>query len=311
MSTPPAPLPPLHALAAFEALVRHGTVARALSELGVSRAALTGSLALLEARTGLQLLIRHSPTVELTDEGLAYYHAAAAFARGAADWLHGLGSGFATEVRIAASPGVARLWLAPKLDALRAACPGVALTLSASESLSDLDRSECDIAIRYCHPADHEDGRILWHETLGVLAPASRALALGLRALPELLASEPLIEHARLPWTRLTRQLGLTELPRPPVLVCHDLYAALLACARGDGLALMPVQLTQDFCTRHGLKTVHPLRLPDKSYVLLVSARGQARPVVQACADALAALAQPAAEADTGLTQGPQEPPPD
>ncbi|MCZ4306261.1 LysR family transcriptional regulator [Zoogloeaceae bacterium G21618-S1] len=311
MSTPPAPLPPLHALAAFEALVRHGTVARALSELGVSRAALTGSLTLLEERTGLQLLIRHSPTVELTDEGLAYYHAAAAFARGAADWLHGLGSGFATEVRIAASPGVSRLWLAARLDALRAACPGVALTLSASESLSDLDRSECDIAIRYCHPADHVDGRILWHETLGVLAPASRALALGLRSLPELLANETLIEHPLLSWTRLARQVGLGALPQAPVLVCHDVYAVLLACARGDGLALLPVRLTQDFCTRHGLKAVHPLRLPDKSYVLLMSARGQARPVVQACAAALAALAQPVTEADTGLAQGPQHSAPD
>lgn len=299
MSTPPAPLPPLHALAAFEALVRHGTVARALNELGVSRAALTGSLALLEERTGLQLLIRHSPTVELTDEGLAYYHAATAFARGAADWLHGLGSGFATEVRIAASPGVARLWLAPRLDALRAACPGVALTVAASETLSDLDRSECDIAIRYCHPADHEDGRILWRETLGVLAPATRALALGLRSLPELLASEALIEHPFLPWTRLARQLGLAALPQAPVLVCHDLYAILLACARGDGLALLPMGLTQDFCTRHGLQPINPLRLPDKSYVLLKSARGQARSVVQACADAIAALAQPNTEAGT------------
>ncbi|MBT0964049.1 LysR family transcriptional regulator [Denitromonas iodatirespirans] len=293
MSTPPAPLPPLHALAAFEALVRHGTVARALGELGVSRAALSASLALLEERTGLRLLIRHSPTVELTDEGLAYYHAAAAFARGAADWLHGLGSGFATEVRIAASPGVARLWLPARLAALRAACPGVALTLAVSETLSDLDRSECDIAIRYCHPADHEDGRILWHETLGVLAPAPRALALGLRSLPELLASEPLIEHPLLSWSRLARQTGLAALPQAPVLTCHDVYAALLACARGDGLALMPLQLTLDACARHGLRTVHPLRLPDKSYVLLMSARGQARPVVQACAGALAALAQP------------------
>lgn len=301
MLTPAPSLPPLHTLVAFEALVRHGSVARALGELGVSKAALAGSLALLEERTGLRLLIRHTPTVELTDEGLAYYHAVATFARGSADALHGLGSGFPTEVRIATSPGLARLWLAPRLDALRAACPGVVLSIAASEALSDLDRSECDIAIRYCHPEEHEGGHVLWRETLGVVAPAARALSLGLRPMPELLASENLIEHPFIPWSRVARQVGLSALPRPPVLACHDIYAMLMACLRGDGLTLLPLHLTRGFCQRHGLRAVHDdLRLPDKSYVLLRSARGQARPAVQACAEALAAFAQSAAEPDAG-----------
>ena len=65
------PLPPLHALVAFEALVRNGTIALALAELGVTRAALASSLTLLEERTGLRLLVRQTPTVELTAEGAA------------------------------------------------------------------------------------------------------------------------------------------------------------------------------------------------------------------------------------------------
>lgn len=301
------PVPPLHALVAFEALVRHGTVGRALRELGVTRAALAASIALLEERTGLRLLVRQLPEVELTDEGRAYYDAVAAFARGTADALHDLGGDYATEIRISASPGLARLWLVPRLQALRAACPRVAFTVSASETLSDLDRSECDIAIRYCHP-EELDGEVdvLWTETLAILAPAARATAFGLRSLPDLLAGEPLIEHPSLPWSRLAQRIGLAALPREPGLVCHDLYAALMACARGEGLALLPLRLSAGFCDREGLVPVHGLRLESKSYVLLYSAGGRARPVVHACAGVLMRLAteqQPALQPDEGLAE--------
>ncbi|MDO9600288.1 MAG: LysR family transcriptional regulator [Azoarcus sp.] len=286
------PVPPLHALVAFEALVRHGTVGRALRELGVTRAALAGSIALLEERTGLRLLVRQLPEVELTDEGRAYYDAVAVFARGTADALHSLGGDYTTEIRISASPGLARLWLVPRLEALRAACPRVAFTVSASEALSDLERSECDIAIRYCHPEELDgEASVLWAETLGILAPAARAAGFGLRSLPDLLASEPLIEHPSLPWSRLAQRIGLGALPREPDLVCHDLYAVLTACVRGEGLALLPLRLSGGFCERHGLVPVHGLRLTGKSYVLLYSAGGRARPVVHACARVLMSLA--------------------
>lgn len=290
-NTPPAPLPPLHALVAFEALVRHGSVARALAELGVSKAALCASIALLEERTGLRLLIRPLPDVELSNEGRAYYQGVATFARGAADALHGLGKDFVTELRLSASPGIARLWLAPRLASLRAACPGVAVTLSATESLSDLERGECDIAVRYCHPGQHEGAIPLWQETLVMLAPAARVAALELRTLPDVLASEALIEHPSIPWLRLAQGHGLEGLPRAPTLVCHDLYAILAACARGEGLAWLPWRLTASYCRRHHLRALRRWQRVDKQYVLLHSTQGQGRPVVQACTSALLDLA--------------------
>jgi LysR family glycine cleavage system transcriptional activator len=78
---------------------------------------------------------------------------------------------------------------------------------------------------------------------------------------------------------------------REPDMECHDMYAILMACARGEGLALLPQRLTRDMRARLGLAVAHPLRVPAKSYVLLLSAAGRERPVVQACADVLAGLA--------------------
>ena len=286
------PLPPLHALVAFEALVRTGTVAQALTELGVTRAALASSLTLLEERTGLRLLVRHTPSVELTAEGAAYYQAVSVFARGAADALHALDCGRETEIRLAASPGVARLWLAPRLARLREACPEVAFNVGVSEALSDLDRNQCDIAIRYCSFDEREpEARELWAEELAVIAPAAQAAALAMATPAELVADHPLLEHPSFSWRALVERFGPMRRLREPDMVCHDMYAILMACARGEGLALVPQRLTRDLRQRLGLAVAHPLRVPAKSYVLLLSAAGRERPVVRACADVLAGLA--------------------
>jgi len=286
------PLPPLHALVAFEALVRNGTIALALAELGVTRAALASSLTLLEERTGLRLLVRQTPTVELTAEGAAYYQAVSVFARGAADALHALDCGRETEIRLAASPGVARLWLAPQLERLRAACPGVAFNVSVSEALSDLERNQCDIAIRYCTYDEHEpEARELWSEELAVIAPGAQATAVATATPAELVSDHPLLEHPFFSWRTLVERFGPVRRMREPELVCHDLYTILMACARGEGLALMPLRLTRDIRQRLGVVVAHPLRVPAKSYVLLLSAAGRERAVVRACADVLAGLA--------------------
>lgn len=291
------PLPPLHALVAFEALVRNGTVAQALSELGVTRAALASSLSLLEERAGLRLLVRHTPSVELTAEGAAYYQAVSVFARGAADALHALGVGRETEIRLAASPGVARLWLAPRLQRLREGCAGVVFKVGVSEALSDLERNQCDIAIRYCSfDAGEPEARQLWAEELAVIAPAACATSLSTLTPVELLAGHALLEHPSFSWRGVVERFGPVRRLREPDLVCHDMYAILMACARGEGLALLPHRLTRDLRQRLGLVVAHPLRIPAKSYVLLLSAAGRERPVVRACADMLAALADGASE---------------
>lgn len=290
------PLPPLHALAAFEALVRHGTVALALRELGITRAALTSSLALLEERVGLRLILRQTPAVELTAEGLAYYHAVSAFTRGAADALHALDCDRETEIRIAASPGVSRMWLAPRLAELRAACPRVSFNVAVSEGLSDLERNQCDLAIRYQTFDEREPhARLLWQDELGVIAPAALATTLSTATPAEWVSEHRLLEHPAFPWQRLAERFGPMRHMREPELVCHDIYAILLACARGEGVALLPLRLSRVFRRRLGLASVHGLRLPAKSYVMLMSTAGRERPVVQACASVLGALADASA----------------
>ncbi|MCG8442621.1 MAG: LysR family transcriptional regulator, partial [Caulobacterales bacterium] len=64
-------LPPLNALKAFEAAARHGSLARAAGELGVTAGAVSQQIRQLEAMLGVALFRRHARGVELTDAAAA------------------------------------------------------------------------------------------------------------------------------------------------------------------------------------------------------------------------------------------------
>ncbi|WP_290559143.1 LysR family transcriptional regulator [Aestuariivita sp.] len=66
-----APLPPLNALHAFEAVPRLLNVRAAAEELGVSQSAIAQQTRLLEGHLGLRLFHRHPRGVTLTDAARA------------------------------------------------------------------------------------------------------------------------------------------------------------------------------------------------------------------------------------------------
>ena len=66
-------LPPLRALETFEAICRHGGVARAAEELGVSPGAVSQQLRLLEDHVGRALFRRTGRRLELTAAGKPYF----------------------------------------------------------------------------------------------------------------------------------------------------------------------------------------------------------------------------------------------
>src|SRR5688500_15911176 len=62
-------LPPLSAVRAFEAAARHQNFTAAAAELGMTQAAISYQIRLLEERLGLSLFARHRGRVLLTDAG--------------------------------------------------------------------------------------------------------------------------------------------------------------------------------------------------------------------------------------------------
>jgi len=171
----PRRLPPLNALRAFEVAGRRGSFTRAAEELGVTPAAVSQQVRLLEAILNQPLFERLPKQLQLTPAG-------AALLPGLLDGFRRIGEAVnaafagdeAHRLQVSVAPSFASKWLLPRLDSFQAAHPDIELTIDASMQLVDLTRGEADVAIRY--GAGDYPGlvaeRLLNEEVVTVCSPA-------------------------------------------------------------------------------------------------------------------------------------------
>jgi LysR family glycine cleavage system transcriptional activator len=140
---------PLNALRAFEAAGRLKSFVAAAEELGVTAGAVAAHIKGLEAEIGAPLFERQARGIELTPlAGRLLPDFIATFdALGAA--AQRLRAEAAPRVHIAALPAIAQLWLSPRLPALRAAAPDIAISITAMEIPPNLKRVPFDLSIFY------------------------------------------------------------------------------------------------------------------------------------------------------------------
>ena len=146
---PPRPKgPPLNALRAFEAAARLGGFARAAAELCVTPGAVTQHVKALEAWAGASLFERQSQGVALTQLGESVLEDFTdAFDRMGLAVMKLKAAAAPHRIHIAALPSVAQLWLAPRLPGLRAALPGVSVSVTATETPPNLTREPFDLSL--------------------------------------------------------------------------------------------------------------------------------------------------------------------
>ncbi len=276
-------VPPLHSLVAFETVARLKSASAAARELGVSRSALSHSLTLLEHRLGARLFSRYTPSATLTAAGRIYYEAVEQFARTVADGLYDISGNARIALRLSASPGLSRLWLSSRLPRFQARFPRIDLSLSVSESLSDILGHQADVALRY--GGSEGPGTIsvdLWRETIAPVARADLARSARAAALEELVGTLPLVEHAHWSWGGWLADIGFAGSFARPVLTCRDLPLMLDAVAGGVGIALAPLVLVADRIERGDFEPAHASSLPGKTYRAVASAGSADRPAVAA-----------------------------
>ncbi len=142
-------LPPLRALLAFEVAARHLSFAKAAEELGVTPAAVSQQIKLLEDRLGTPLFHRGAKLTLASHTGQAAAALTEAF-----DALAGAAERLSLELHakplvISAPPTFAARWLVPRLERFHALHPEIELYLSATTRLVDLEHEGVDMAIRY------------------------------------------------------------------------------------------------------------------------------------------------------------------
>ncbi|WP_336959747.1 LysR substrate-binding domain-containing protein [Sphingobium aquiterrae] len=187
-------LPPLSAVRVFEAAARLENFTAAAEELGMTQAAVSYQVKLLEERLGISLFHRSGRRVMLTDKARALAPILTrAFGEMRAGFAAVKGED-ASVLTISCTNSFAHLWLASRIGAFQMKQPGLAVRIHTSDTLVDFARDGIDMAVRG-GKGDWPglDGRLLTHNRLAPLCtPAYLARhgpiadARALRAMPRL-----------------------------------------------------------------------------------------------------------------------------
>ncbi len=143
-----ARLPPLSAVRVFEAAARHQNFTQAAGELGMTQAAVSYQIRILEERLGAPLFARVKGRVHLTEAGRRI----APLVGKAFETLEDAFSGFVAEdqavLSLSAAQTMATTWLAPRLGSFQVRHPDLAVRLSTDNRLVDFSTGEFHAAIR-------------------------------------------------------------------------------------------------------------------------------------------------------------------
>jgi LysR family glycine cleavage system transcriptional activator len=166
---------PLNALRAFEVAARTGSFANAARELGVSSAAISQQVKLLENYWGTTLFIRQGNRIALTDAGLTAYPQLGQ-SMGALEDLSDMMRRTERRKRLvlSAPQSVAETWLAPKLSTLNVLDLGSTLDIRVEDDPIDFVRDKVDMRIFYGHDlyADYRVEPLYSDDLVAVASPA-------------------------------------------------------------------------------------------------------------------------------------------
>jgi len=280
-------LPPLTALRAFDAAVRHMSFAKAAEELFVTPAALSYQIKQLESHFNQPLFRRLNRAVELNEAGRALAPGAAegfAAFRAAAQAVTRLAEDRA--LTITAGPAFTAKWLAPRFFRFAEAHPEIELRFVASLRILDFDRDGVDAAIRYTTHVDESlYSEVLardWHVPLCAPGIAESVSA------PADLARLPLLHDASLAhtgvplgWPEWFSAAGEGQLDGRRGVRFSNADHALDAAVAGAGVALGRLHLAERDIAAGRLVAPLPMAIGrNSSYRFVCPLGAESSPVV-------------------------------
>lgn len=206
----------MSALATFEAAARLGSFTQAAVELGVTQAAVSRQVKLLEQDLNLRLFVRANRKVVLTPSGAALAGTVTKAFVSMAEMIETIRQPVADEtVTVGATLAFGHFWILPRLPQFRKQHPEINLRLVAEDAATDLRRDRLDVAIRYGKPpfADARSMASSPDEVFPVCSPkllqalGQDAGSVDLVRLP-LIASE-IVNPAWLTWRSWAQGVGL------------------------------------------------------------------------------------------------------
>lgn len=263
-------LPPLNAIKAFEATVRHGGFTAAAGELGVSSAAVSLQVRKAEDYLGKQLFIRGNNSLSLTDAGhLLYPQVLESLSGLAAVTEQFLDHETRSRLVISTLQLLAVKWVAPAVARFRQTNPDIGIAVLIQSDPVDFSGQNIDLRLTY--GTQHYPGMkmtSIFRETVAPLCTPEFAKSCNFSLAN--VADRHLIHidwgenYASYPtWDAWYRKTGLTRYPeaRKGLRVAGTGVAVELA-VQGAGVALAPLHLSSSYLASGALMQLDMCTLP-------------------------------------------------
>jgi LysR family transcriptional regulator, glycine cleavage system transcriptional activator len=294
-------LPPLNTLRVFDAVVRHMSFTRAGAELGMTQAAVSYQIKLLEDRIGAPVFLRLTRKLALTDAG---QHLAPVVAdtfvrlREAFTSVAGKSGGV---LAVSSTGTFTTRWLVPRIGKFQLAYPEIAVRMDVGDALVDFTRDPFDVGIRSGLRAAAQWPGLAKDHVLSIdLAPfcapelaarfhdvPSPAALMRLPLLGEFNPARPLPYGVEADWRSWFDAAGAAELEIPAVKASFGTQQLLAAAAMtGQGVALLTPEFFRSELDSGRLIQLSQIRLKNvESYHLVCLAGRREVPKVRAFRD--------------------------
>ncbi|MGE3872050.1 MAG: LysR substrate-binding domain-containing protein [Parvibaculaceae bacterium] len=272
MQIPRRLLPPIHALHAFEAAARTGSISNAARELDLTQSAVSRQIKALEDQLGLELFVRDKQTIRLTLAGQSYARdIREALRRVSTASLNIRANPLGGSLTLGILPTFGTRWLAGRLPGFAAQFPDIRLNLFSRSTPFDFNLDSIDAAIHF--------GKAEWPDVTFTPLFGETVLPVGAPELvrrfsfasPKDIRQAPLLILLSRPdaWERwLSRQGDRDDGIRG---MMFDHFEMVIRAARcGLGLALLPTFLIEEEIARGELVPVlEPAQASAERYYLV------------------------------------------
>lgn len=292
MQRDPARLPPLELLTAFDAAARHLSFTKAAADRFLTQSAISRQIKALEDDLGVALFRRKHRALALTDDGLRLHAAVRAALVELRTEVERIRAPQRREViALTTTPGLASLWLIPRLAEFLRNHPGIDVRIDTSLERRNLAAEGFDLAIRYSRVGNAAGPQLFREVTLPVCSPAlakSREHPLkvpaDLRHHTLLQITVPPGAGVPLEWQPWLQAVGHGSLEPAATLSFSNYDSAIAAALAGQGVALGRRPLIDSLLRNR--KLIAPFKgdaiASERAYFLVVAPAARSRPAVRA-----------------------------
>ncbi|MFZ6049735.1 LysR substrate-binding domain-containing protein [Pseudomonas sp. CR3202] len=283
-------IPSMTALLQFESVARLNSFTQAARELGVTQAAVSKQVKMLEENFDMQLFLRSPKGIQLTDDGHDLYAAISeSFQKIATVFDRKALGPRRQEIVLGTTAAFSQFRVMPRLVTLRDVLPNVTLRLATQMFTGDLRAQEIDLEVRYGSGrwSDGSATLLFEEEIFPVCSPSWLARNRQPVTLEELASADLLdagsTSEGWMDWQGWFRELGLNTPKLNFALRCNVHTDNVLAAMRGFGIALGWGRLVEDALATGELVRLEPFVVrPEDAYYIVIPNGRSSTPEIRA-----------------------------